>query len=87
MSSASVYGFLRVRSRTIDEEYSLCPRHWRWDYYGSAKIAAERVVERFREEISVTVLRPTMVCGARDRSVFPRVARLANSNITFASPH
>jgi nucleoside-diphosphate-sugar epimerase len=76
MSSASVYGFLRIRNRTVREDHSLAPHPWRWDHYGRAKIAAERVVDRFRDRISTTVLRPTIVVGARDRAVFPRVADL-----------
>jgi nucleoside-diphosphate-sugar epimerase len=81
MSSAAVYGLRRSFGRRVDEAQSLTPSPARWDYYARAKIEAERWVWRFDAagEIGATVLRPTVVCGPRDRVVFPRIAALLRS--------
>jgi nucleoside-diphosphate-sugar epimerase len=78
MSSASVYGFLRIRGKLVDESFGVAPRPWRWDYYGRAKAASEKIVLDQHEAgaISASVLRPTIVCGERDRSIFPRLSAL-----------
>ncbi len=78
MSSVSVYGFLRIRGKRIDESFGLEPWPWRWDYYGRAKAASERIVLAQHEKgaIGVSVLRPTVVCGERDRAIFPRASSL-----------
>jgi nucleoside-diphosphate-sugar epimerase len=74
MSSAGVYGLRRIRGREVTEELS--PRAYRWDSYGRAKIAAEAVARRHQAagRVEVTVLRPTVVYGPRDRAVLPRLA-------------
>jgi len=78
MSSAAVYGARRNFGRKVDETQPLAPSPARWDYYARAKIESEREVWRFDAtgQIGATVLRPTVVCGPRDRVVFPRIAAL-----------
>lgn len=78
MSSASVYGFLRIRGRAVDEAFPLEENPWRWDYYGRSKIAAEQAVSKCQAggQLATTILRPTVVVGPRDRTVFPRLAAL-----------
>jgi len=78
MSSASVYGFFRIRNRHVTEALPLDPRPWRWDYYARAKAAAERVVGRADAggRIETAILRPSVVYGPRDRAVLPRLVGL-----------
>jgi nucleoside-diphosphate-sugar epimerase len=62
----------------VTEEHPPTARPWRWDYYGRAKVGAERIVRRYRDggRIGATILRPTIVYGPRDRTVLPRLASL-----------
>jgi len=75
VSSVSVYG--RAKSRTEDgvcgEETPLGQRFRCWDYYGRAKLEAERLVRRLGSQ--TTVVRPTWIYGPRDRVVLPRIIR------------
>jgi nucleoside-diphosphate-sugar epimerase len=76
MSSATVYGLLRMLGRHVSEDARLS---WSfWDPYARAKIAAERALWR-RERagrLRLSVLRPSFVYGPRDRLIVPRTLRL-----------
>lgn len=78
MSSAAVYGLLRVRGRVVDESLGPERRPPRWNVYARAKVGAERVVADAAASgrIATVVLRPTVIYGPRDRTVLPRLAAL-----------
>jgi nucleoside-diphosphate-sugar epimerase len=56
-----------------DEETPLGQRFRSWDYYGRAKLEAERLVRSLGS--LATVVRPTWIYGPRDRVVLPRMIR------------
>jgi len=78
LSSVAVYGLLRVRKRHVPDDFPVDPRPARWDDYARAKIAGENALRHHHAQgrIALTVLRPTLVYGPRDRVVLPRLARL-----------
>jgi len=78
LSSIAVYGLFRIRGRRVAEDFPVNPRPARWDDYGRAKISGEEALRRHEQQgrIALTVLRPSMVYGPRDRAVLPRLARL-----------
>ena len=77
MSSAAVYGMLRIRGRLVQERLGPERHVGRWSAYERAKVAAERAVAEARARgLETVVLRPTVVYGPRDRTVLPRLASL-----------
>lgn len=56
-SSVGVYGDTKER---VDEESEFAPK----TDYEKSKVEAEKVLEGFQEEISITILRPAIVLGA-----------------------
>lgn len=78
MSSASVYGLRRIRGRRVREERRPARLRPRWDRYGRAKTASERIVRDAHRagRVAAVLLRPTVVYGPRDRVVLPRLAAL-----------
>ena len=60
-SSASVYGIQEVEN--VTEELELYPL----SVYNKAKIAAERILLSYKEDINIQILRPATVCGYSNR--------------------
>jgi nucleoside-diphosphate-sugar epimerase len=75
VSSIAAYGRLRSHGgqAVFDEETPLGRRFRWWDYYGRAKLQAEREVRSLGS--LVTVVRPTWIYGPRDRVILPRLIR------------
>lgn len=73
MSSIGVYGLLRSTPAT--EEHPTAPTR----PYGGSKLAAERAVIDWAGHTgrNAVILRPTAIFGARDRTLTPRLLRLA----------
>lgn len=76
LSSVAVYG---LRTGVLDEATPLDGELRVGDQYARSKREAERIVDEVRrtEGLTVTVLRPAVVFGERDRLFTPRLARLA----------
>lgn len=82
VSSVAVYGDPAGLPRPIDEsvppEAPLGPR----SHYGRSKRMAETAVRRgASDQISWTILRPSVVTGERDRHFAPRVAEVADRRL------
>lgn len=71
VSSINVYGHLPPRQGRIAEDEPLGQNLWMWDYYCRAKIAAEGLVQAYPQPW--TIVRPSWMYGARDRTSLPRV--------------
>ena len=85
VSTDGVYD-LRYLGKRMTEETLLETRFARWDYYRRSKLAAERLARRYHGEgrIPVTVVRPGLVLGERDRATLPGVvAFLRSGGATF----
>lgn len=72
VSSDAVYAH-RYLGQTMTEETPLETRFAWWDYYRRSKLAAELLARRFHAEgrLAVTVARPGLVLGERDRVTLP----------------
>ncbi len=71
VSSIIVYGHPRERSDPFTEDEPLGQNPWLWDYYFRAKVAAEKLWQTYRGD--VTIVRPSWMYGPRDRTTFGRV--------------
>ena len=71
VSSIIVYGHPRERVELFTEDEPLGQNPWFWDYYCKAKIAAEKLWQGYRGD--VTIVRPSWMFGPRDRTTFRRV--------------
>lgn len=77
VSSIAVYGF-RPHGRRLDEDAPFDVRPQRWNHYVREKVMSEESVwaAHAAGKIEATVLRPSVVIGARDRNAVPRMADL-----------
>lgn len=77
VSSTAVFGAARYRETPTDEDAPL-PVLPAWDTYGRSKQEAERLVlaQARERRVRVTVVRPPVMYGRRDRQFVPRVAPL-----------
>ncbi|MHC4695519.1 MAG: NAD-dependent epimerase/dehydratase family protein [Planctomycetota bacterium] len=75
VSSISVYGQVDGEGLVLDERAPLGMNLTRWNYYGRAKVEAERLVWEMHESgrLPVTVIRPSWLYGPRDRATLPRL--------------
>ena len=63
-------------------EDSPLEKHFGWlDYYRRSKLAAERLARRYAEEgkLAVTIVRPGLLFGERDRVMFPGIVAFLKS--------
>jgi len=72
VSTDGVYAH-RCLGKRMTEETPLETRFAWWDYYRRSKLAAERVAWRYHRDgrLTVTVVRPGVVLGERDRATVP----------------
>jgi nucleoside-diphosphate-sugar epimerase len=72
VSSDAVYAH-RHLGTTMTEDTPLETRFAWWDYYRRAKLAAELLARRYHAEghLAVTIVRPGLVLGERDRVTLP----------------
>lgn len=73
-SSVSVYG--RVSGVDLYED---APYRKINDPYGDTKIEAEKILFEMKENLDVTIFRPTVIYGKGDRVFLPRLAERINS--------
>jgi nucleoside-diphosphate-sugar epimerase len=73
VSSIIVYGHPKERDGLFNEDEPLGQHPWVWDYYCRAKVAAERLCQEYRGE--VTIVRPSWMYGPRDRTSLTRVLK------------
>jgi nucleoside-diphosphate-sugar epimerase len=80
VSSDAVYAH-RYLGKRMTEETPLETRFSWWDYYRRSKLRAERVVWRYENDgrLAVTVVRPGVVLGERDRATVPGVTAFLKS--------
>ncbi len=83
VSSDAVYS-LKALSGRITEESPLEKRFGWGDYYRRSKSAAEKIARRHAKEgnMAVTIVRPGLLLGERDRAMFPGVLRFLNSGVS-----
>ena len=74
VSTDGVYAHGHLGKR-MTEETPLERRFAWWDYYRRSKLAAERLAWRYHKDgrLTVTVVRPALVLGERDRATLPGV--------------
>ncbi|MDZ4848804.1 MAG: NAD-dependent epimerase/dehydratase family protein [Pirellulaceae bacterium] len=80
VSSMAVYGRppLPGTSQQWDEQ-TPAGQNFRWfDYYGRAKLAAEKVAVELGRR--TTIVRPTWIYGPRDRTILPRMIQALRDN-------
>ncbi|MEX0801601.1 MAG: NAD-dependent epimerase/dehydratase family protein [Dehalococcoidia bacterium] len=85
VSSDAVYAH-RYLGQTMTEETPLETRFAWWDYYRRSKLAAELLARRFHAEgrLAVTIVRPGLVLGERDRVTLPgAIAFLKSKSATY----
>ncbi len=77
ISSTSAYGHPPDREGTIDETAPLGRNVWFLDHYTRSKVECERLLWDMadRENLPLTVIRPSWLYGERDRTTAPRLAR------------
>lgn len=77
VSTTAVFGDRAVEDGPVPEDAPYGRRLSRWDRYARAKIAAEvRALQTRGDGVTVSVVRPGWVFGARDRTLPALVARL-----------
>ncbi len=81
VSTDSVYAF-RYLGKRMTEETPLETRFAWWDYYRRSKLAAERLAWRYHRDgrLAVTVVRPGLVLGERDRATLPGLIAFLQSS-------
>lgn len=77
ISSIAAYG-LKDHGGPVDEDTPLDEHPQRWNHYVREKVLSEQLVWQAHEagSIAATILRPSVVIGARDRNAVPRMADL-----------
>ncbi|MBS3734209.1 MAG: NAD-dependent epimerase/dehydratase family protein [Phycisphaerae bacterium] len=77
VSSISAYGHPDGEGLVLDESAPLGVDLHRWSYYSRAKAEAERIAWSYyeRNEIPLTVVKPSWLYGPRDRASMPRLIR------------
>jgi nucleoside-diphosphate-sugar epimerase len=80
VSSDAVYSHRYVGKRMTEETPFETRFSW-WDYYRRSKLAAERLAWRYvnDERLAVTVVRPGVVLGERDRVTLPGLVAFLRS--------
>ena len=83
VSTDGVYS-LRALNGRVTEESPLEKRFGWGDYYRRSKSAAEKIARRYAAEgkIGVTIVRPGLLLGERDRAIFPGVLRFLTSGVS-----
>jgi nucleoside-diphosphate-sugar epimerase len=81
VSTDGVYAF-RYLGKRMTEETPLETRFAWWDYYRRSKLAAERLAWRYHRDgrLAVTVARPGLVLGERDRATLPGLTAFLRSS-------
>jgi nucleoside-diphosphate-sugar epimerase len=81
VSTDGVYAF-RYLGKRMTEETPLETRFAWWDYYRRSKVAAERLAWRYHRDgrLAVTVVRPGLVLGERDRATLPGLTAFLRSS-------
>ncbi len=81
VSTDGVYAF-RYLGKRMTEETPLETRFAWWDYYRRSKLAAERLAWRYHGDgrLAVTVVRPGLVLGERDRATLPGLTAFLRSS-------
>ncbi|HSP56111.1 MAG TPA: NAD-dependent epimerase/dehydratase family protein, partial [Dehalococcoidia bacterium] len=80
VSTDGVYALSAFKG-TVTEDSPL-EKHFGWlDYYRRSKLAAERLARRYAEEgkLPVTIVRPGLLFGERDRVMFPGIVAFLKS--------
>lgn len=72
VSTDGVYALKSLRKR-VTEEAPLERHFGPLDYYRRSKLAAEKVARRYSKsgQVGVTIVRPGLLLGERDRAIFP----------------
>lgn len=81
VSTDGVYALGALRERITEE--SPLERNFGWlDYYRRSKSAAERIARNYIRSgrIGVTIVRPGLVFGERDRSIFPGIVEFLRNS-------
>jgi nucleoside-diphosphate-sugar epimerase len=83
VSTDGVYSLQALKGR-ITEESPLEKRFGWGDYYRRSKSAAENIAREYAAEgkIGVTIVRPGLLLGERDRAIFPGVLRFLTSSVS-----
>ena len=81
VSTDAVYAH-RYLGKRMTEETPLETRFAWWDYYRRSKLAAERLAWRYHRDgrLTVTVVRPGLVLGERDRATLPGLTAFLRSS-------
>ncbi len=81
VSTDGVYALNSLRGR-VTEESPLERRFGWWDYYRRSKLAAERIARGYLESgrIGVSIIRPGVLLGERDRVMLPGVVAFLRSS-------
>ena len=77
VSSISAYGHPNGEGMVLDETAPLGVDLHKWSYYSRAKVEAERMLWKVHEkdDLPVTVVKPSWLYGPRDRASMPRLIR------------
>lgn len=81
VSTDAVYALAALRGRITED--SPLERHFGWlDYYRRSKSAAERIARRYQRSgrLEVTILRPGLLLGERDRTIYPGTVEFLESS-------
>ncbi|MFC2054622.1 NAD-dependent epimerase/dehydratase family protein [Chloroflexota bacterium] len=76
ISTISVHGLDPIQGKPVSEANGFGSQFLPYDYYGPAKVKAEKMVKEAHEEgrIQATVLRPGWIYGPRDNNSYGRLA-------------
>ena len=86
VSTVAVYGGSEIsRQKRVDEDHPTDGPLPPGEFYGRSKRGAEEVALSFQAEgrLEVTIVRPDVVYGERDRVLIPRLARYLRSPLAF----
>lgn len=89
ISSTSAYGHPPEGGPPIDESAPMGQNVWLWDPYTRSKVESERLLWELnaRNELPVTVIRPSWLYGERDRTTVARVVeRLRKGRVPLIGP-
>lgn len=81
VSTDGIYALSGLRGRITED--SPLERHFGWlDYYRRSKSAAERIARRYQrsDRLGVTIVRPGLLLGERDRTILPGVIEFLESS-------
>lgn len=81
VSTDGVYALSAFKG-IVTEDSPLEKRFGWLDYYRRSKLGAERIARRYGDEgeLNVTIVRPGLVLGERDRAVFPGIVTFLKGN-------